>query len=134
MNQKSLYIKSDGEVELTASTLFVSTQPVGSFTDSTKLTLQDPLNAHAGQHALFVVSFSPEMVLAEGEYFMIYLPEFIRLNEHELVYSLDSTFDAVNDFQDTTISLRAVRNINPGPFLNVNGPGTSSKRNPTYSG
>ena len=120
LNQNEFFIRSFAESASIISTPFVSIQAVGSFSDSTKLVLQDPRVTYAGKHAYFTVSFVPEMTIAKGEYVRIHLPGFERLPSQNLVYSLDGTFDAVNNFADSTISLMAVRNVAPQESLNVN--------------
>jgi hypothetical protein len=118
LNQRTLTIRSTAKIGSTVSTPFSSVQPVGSFTTSTKMVLQDPLNAYAGKYAAFVVSFIPEMNLAPGEYIWITLPNFVRVKEKPLADSID--FDAVNDFTGGyNISLVAVRHIGPGELLNI---------------
>jgi hypothetical protein len=120
VNQNKFSIRFFGQAASIIPTPFISVQGVGSFTDSTKLILQDPSMTYAGKHAYFTISFVPQMIIAEGEYVRIHLPNFQRASSQNLVYSLDSTFDAVDDFEGSTLSLRAVRNLDPRESLVVN--------------
>lgn len=120
LNQNKFSIRFFGQEAIIIPTPFVSVQGVGSFTDSTKLILQDPSMTYAGKHAHFTISFIPQMIIAQGEYVRLHLPNFQRAPSQNLVYSLDSTFDAVDDFEGSTLNLRAVRNLDPRELLVVN--------------